>query len=1103
MKPLTLKEVEVLYAEFEKKAKEEHLAYLDKVAAEVSTDDSKLVNIFDSVRNLQFDNASVLPNGTFISFPEKDGKDLMMTKGVVIDNFMTFGGHTPTKIKIVVSQDGRVKILENGERFLCFKTDDAKFTIPTVGLASVQPKDIIIAFDGEKALYPSKVDYITVRGYGNSLIASTPAESSPVNDISVSVVRLDPLNQDSRLMNIFKGNMNQDEIYNGDRMFMKIAPLQDAKFLEVSYPEYIEKKSRELGMSPVKLSSILSQYDVVTTITTKTSEKDRNTVVCTDFDNTRVIKVKGVICDFLRDKSDLRAVEETSGEFNLAKTASAVDEITIKCLNPSMKVYDITIRYVDKSKQLLNKMSKDYKAVPEDGAKQILNILGFDRGQSAELLYKSRENGTVTQGIANSENVQKLLGGSVKNLSKDKVKSVMTRLVDPNSVRDAVLANVLGGLVVGAVTSHGGVGKSSENKARDVFSTARKFASESEALSVAFEKLAMEHQNKSLLEVAKLMATANQVNEKVAQTLNGEYFPKFADACLDIVAGKAKIEKVAFDLMELKTQQYIHNDHMINPNYIQGAIVQLDNMYKMANAIVDVAGYQEKRAELLNEEQPVEKTAMPEVLKAIAEKLRNKQPLTDEEKMMLIEMKDKLHRGAQGENVDGEVEQQVNPEPMNEANAETGNNQKEPIQQEDADDAQPNVEDNVEEENAEQQNPQEQNPQEQNVEEDDAEQQNPQQQNPQQQNFQEQNPQEQNVEEEVQEENNEVPTEQGEQMDEAAQMNTPQEQPQVQREQAIPTPPTMAVPEEPTDTHEVPTPIDEYHSEESSDGESGDPYDKYRLKKPEGNGQETQVETLANEILGSLMEKKAFDIGSIAKGLNQAAKAQGATVGALGGAAIGGIGGALGADKDHKAGGAIKGALGGAALGAGAGAVGGNYLANKGKKIFAAGAGAGFGAGTVAGAAATHAAHGGFEGVGKGLADKFDDFVSKIKHPQPSAAGNINPTAGEIVDNILTEKLAALESPNAEEKKKENGEISVNNSEDQDYLADIKCENCGYEGKPKHDGRCPSCGAIGGSKPTNPGPSKPEGNDYDASQEGEIANDIAREYDRANSLDVE
>lgn len=34
------------------------------------------------------------------------------------------------------------------------------------------------------------------------------------------------------------------------------------------------------------------------------------------------------------------------------------------------------------------------------------------------------------------------------------------------------------------------------------------------------------------------------------------------------------------------------------------------------------------------------------------------------------------------------------------------------------------------------------------------------------------------------------------------------------------------------------------------------------------------------------------------------------------------------------------------------------------------------------------------------------------------------------------------------------------------YLKDIDCEQCGYQGTPNNDGRCPDCGAICGVAPT-------------------------------------
>lgn len=53
---------------------------------------------------------------------------------------------------------------------------------------------------------------------------------------------------------------------------------------------------------------------------------------------------------------------------------------------------------------------------------------------------------------------------------------------------------------------------------------------------------------------------------------------------------------------------------------------------------------------------------------------------------------------------------------------------------------------------------------------------------------------------------------------------------------------------------------------------------------------------------------------------------------------------------------------------------------------------------------------------------------------------------------------------------------------EEEYLKPIKCEVCGYEGKPEYDGRCPNCGAIGGVKPHDPSTDKP----YEGLQDNQL-----------------
>ncbi|HBN85791.1 MAG TPA: hypothetical protein DDZ89_18340, partial [Clostridiales bacterium] len=81
-------------------------------------------------------------------------------------------------------------------------------------------------------------------------------------------------------------------------------------------------------------------------------------------------------------------------------------------------------------------------------------------------------------------------------------------------------------------------------------------------------------------------------------------------------------------------------------------------------------------------------------------------------------------------------------------------------------------------------------------------------------------------------------------------------------------------------------------------------------------------------------------------------------------------------------------------------------------------------------------------------------------------------------------KHADMNVPTEEEKKKES------NVTDDEDLADISCEVCGYQGKPDYQGFCPKCGTLGGIKPKAIAPAQDEmltpshdlgGNIYDES----------------------
>lgn len=589
MKMLTMKEVTALENEFKKQAHEEFKGELEKFAKEIEQyDDTAALKLFTNLDNVQFENAGSLPNGTCISFPEKKNKEMCMTKGIVIDNYMSIAGKKAKAKKIVVAEDGRMAILESGDKFLCFKSNQ-KFTLPNKSLSSVSEGDIILAFNGDSALVPSVVENIAERGL---------SESKVTGDIKFKILSMSAVDSITTLLELM--NDSSSIGMSGGMSFgsssqelhhYKIAPMQDVKFNEIQYKEYIKKLSENTRISELLLAPILREYSIA-----NDSSKGK-VVFCTDYDTTKIIPINGILSDYLKDKSELRKLVETNGEFSMPKTAGEGEKIYIKCIDPSRGVYYVQIKYVDKSKTVFNQMTKEYRDVPEAGVKQILRVLSFDGGQSAEMLHRATEMGSVNMPLPTTARVDVLTGANVINRSTQQVKNVMGKLVSPQAVGDAVLTSALGALMTGAITSRGLVGQPGvKDKAREALALASKFASESEALSVAFEKCAQEHQSTSMLKVAKAMAESALLHNKVIEVINGSCYPRIIEAAYDIACGKNELEKIASDLIDLKFTQYKNKDHIINPNYIQGAVRQLDNMYKLA---CELCNKDEKFAEKL------------------------------------------------------------------------------------------------------------------------------------------------------------------------------------------------------------------------------------------------------------------------------------------------------------------------------------------------------------------------------------------------------------------------------------------------------------------------------------------------------------------------
>jgi hypothetical protein len=194
---------------------------------------------------------------------------------------MDAGGIQPPSTKIVIANDGRMKVLDNKERFLCFKSEDGKFNIPTVGLASVERGDVILAFDGNKAFYPCVVGYISDRSYGQGYAK---------NDINIKIYNMHFINKGFQMLGLFTED-NSNTVFD-EYVDIKLVPLNDVKFIDMPYEDFIEKKSKEIGMDMMSLSSLLPKHSIVSQKLGKGSvgRIANSLVMATDENTTKVVK---------------------------------------------------------------------------------------------------------------------------------------------------------------------------------------------------------------------------------------------------------------------------------------------------------------------------------------------------------------------------------------------------------------------------------------------------------------------------------------------------------------------------------------------------------------------------------------------------------------------------------------------------------------------------------------------------------------------------------------------------------------------------------------------------------------------------------------------
>lgn len=577
--PMTEEEMEAIAFVLSKKAHEEYVAKLDKIASEVEEPTRREMAMIEKKASFKFTDASSMKHGDFIVFPEIDGSEVSLTPAVVLsdldDTMVDIKGKP---FKFVCSIDGRIKVLD-GEKFLCAKAEDKAFKLPTTGIGSLKEGDTFFALKGNKVIAPSAVRSVTAPRIGSHDRYDESSINKICNIFECSTIDCAENKKDIYFSPSTPRGDSRDSWRRGK---FSIVTMDGKKFENTTMHEFLEAKSKETGLTQDKINAVIPRWAL-------DLEENGGKLLTTDMQSP-VIKVKGVITTNFKtqEEYDTKSRLHEAG-YDVEKTAFTVNTVTVYCVDRKQNIFNITVEYKDTEERFMNLRKQIFNRVSKGKLKAILRILKFEGNTISEIIFKAKNEQKAEYPIPASctiKDIQELQGGDVHNVSKEAVKGAVQKYINPLNIAKGLALATASGLVTDGVGQLLAKHPVSPNVASKLGGFA-KFFSESAELSGAFEKAAQEYESEDFLDYARVLALSGHFSEKVATALedHNNVYPSLKDVAHEIVMAKPVLEKFAYDLTALKVNQSMHKTEMVPNNIIRGAIENMDTLYKMAYGI--------------------------------------------------------------------------------------------------------------------------------------------------------------------------------------------------------------------------------------------------------------------------------------------------------------------------------------------------------------------------------------------------------------------------------------------------------------------------------------------------------------------------------------
>lgn len=562
----------------------------DVEAAKKETD-RKFKKIYKKVKGIDWKDANQIENGTFISFPEFDGNEISMTSGIVISDYIDIKGfYKIPAVKVVISEDGRIRILSKSEKFICVESPDAKFKFSTVSLESLSKGDVVMAFNGDKAFNPSIVDDIKIR----TLSTAWDNDGSYIGDEFSSAMKYNSISSTAPAPKVqikcyhfqaLRGHSDGADRFDSIARFIRIAELGGVKLTRMEYDEYIAAKAEEIGVDELTVSKVISRYQFCDT--------QGKFILATD-PNTRMIKIKGVISKFLSNPKDLENMVNSAytpvNEIPIFKTASENEYVEIRKVDPQKRTYDLNVKWTDRNEENYKLMNRSFSRIDELKLRSILKAIGFDMNKVSEATIKTDNENYVKMELplnATPDNIAEngFEVGATKTMNK--LKNVLFNKGLSTELVNDVVANIAHENLIGSPTNN-------------AVKLITEKAAEAKQLANVFEKLAMERRSENMRNVAKVMVLSNQFLEKTAEVMNGAEYPSYISAAANIVSERALMEHLASELVGLNQAQFGNHNSAVHPSHVHGAVLAIDSIFNVASKVCDFCGIEKKAAEYPN-----------------------------------------------------------------------------------------------------------------------------------------------------------------------------------------------------------------------------------------------------------------------------------------------------------------------------------------------------------------------------------------------------------------------------------------------------------------------------------------------------------------------